>query len=131
MTALASPAIPPMIRTVMKTPIATIPSSTRIAPTARGTPRRFNQRTIGEPTAAMIPAVISGITIVLASDSSQTSPSSSTIAPVISHDIIPMLRSQSGSAKTPESWAASNSTTCSSGSPAPPSRRRSRPRITA
>ena len=78
-----------------------------IVPTARGIRWAAILLTSGEATAAMIEAVITGITIVCVSASSVTSATASSAIPTSSQDMIPMSRSQPGARKTPVSSAGS------------------------
>jgi len=110
------------------TPIRAIPRKTIVAPAPLGTPRRFNQSTSGTVTEAMIPAVITGITIVSVSDSSQIAPSSAAPTPTSSQAEKPRSRIQAGAEKIPLSSAGSTSMNSSSPPALSGPGRRSRPR---
>ena len=84
----------------------------------RAAPRgmwRASRPTSGLATAATTPAASSGMTIVCASDSSQTSPTIRRMTPTSSHDSSPSSRSQLGAETTPVSSAASISKVSSAG----------------
>src|SRR5215207_3359003 len=93
-------AMPPTMRTTSPTARATRLSIRSPAAAARGSRPRDSHRTTGDATAATTPAVITGITIVSVSDSSQTAPTSSSVTPTRSHDVMPRSRSQPGAART-------------------------------
>ena len=70
------------------------------AAAARGSRPRDSRRTTGEATAATTPAVSTGITIVSVSASSHTAPTSSSVTPTSSHEVMPRSRSHPGAAWT-------------------------------
>ncbi len=119
------------VRTISPTPAPTamIARKTSPAPIPLGTPCRRSQSTSGEVTEAMIPATITGSTIVSVSARSQIAPTSAAATPTKSQAVKPRSRSQVGAEKTPLSSAGSSSTN----SPPAPSLsrpgRRNRPRI--
>jgi hypothetical protein len=82
-------------------PITISARKTRAAPIPRGMPRRFIRSTRGEVTEAMIPAVITGMTIVWVSESSQTRPTIAAATPTRSQEVKPASRSHLGAAKYP------------------------------
>src|SRR3954466_5060517 len=102
-------------RTVISAASATTASSEIAAPPPRPSRCAASQETGGDSTAAMIDAVMTGVTIGAVSDKSQTIPPSRTKAPTSSHDINPTSRSHAGTAKIRDSSFASNSTNVTSG----------------
>ena len=80
----------------MTTPMATSPSSTRIAPPARGTLWRASQPTAGPATAPSTVARITGMTIVEVSSSSHMTPTMISTNPTNSHDEKPRFLSHVG-----------------------------------
>jgi hypothetical protein len=88
--------MPPKTRQKISTPMATSPSSTRIAPATRGTLWRSNHPTPGPATAPSTVARITGMTIVDVSASSQMSPTMISTNPTSSHDEKPRFLSHGG-----------------------------------
>ena len=88
--------MPPKTRQKISTPMATSPSSTRIAPPMRGTLWRSNRPTAGPATAPSTAARSTGMTIVEVSLSSQMSPTMTSTNPTSSHDEKPRFLSHVG-----------------------------------
>ena len=107
--------------TAMSTATASTPRRTIAAPPPRPSLCRASQPTTGERTAAMIVAVITGMTIVAVRERNQITPPSRSSVPTTSHDISPRSRSHEGTAKTRESWPGSISTKVAAASGAAPS----------
>ena len=80
----------------MRTPRATIPSRTRIAPPIRGTRWRSSQPTAGPATAPSTAARITGMTIVDVWLSSQITPTMISTKPTSSHEEKPRFLSHPG-----------------------------------
>ena len=88
--------MPPKTRQKISTPMATSPSSTRIAPPMRGTRWPSSQPTAGPATAPSTVARITGMTIVDVSPSNQMSPTMTSTNPTSSHDEKPRSLSHVG-----------------------------------
>ena len=101
--------IPFSTRNPARAAIADDARKTITVPTARGTRLRSRRSTAGPKTAAMIPAVITGSTIVCVSASSQTTPTSAAATPNRSQQAIPRFRSHCGAWNRPLSSPGSTS----------------------
>ena len=88
--------MPPKTSRKMTTPMATSPSSTRIAPPIRGTRWRSSHPTAGPATAPSTAARMTGMTIVEVWSSSQMSPRTISTKPTSSHDEKPRSLSHVG-----------------------------------
>jgi hypothetical protein len=88
--------MPPKTRQKISTPMATSPSSTRIAPPARGTLWPSNQPTSGPATAPSTAARMTGMTIVAVWPTSQMTPMLISTNPTSSHDEKPRFLSHVG-----------------------------------
>ena len=111
---------PDSSRYVIRQPSAITPRRQIAAPPPRPSRCRASQPTTGESTAAMIAAVMTGMTMVEVIASSQTTPARRTSVPTSSHDMRPRSRSHWGTAKTWASRSASISTNVDSPSGEPP-----------
>src|SRR4051794_4814413 len=102
--------IPPRTIAATSTASSRKTSNRRAAAAPRPTLPRSSLRTSGDAPAAIPAAVMTGVTIVLVSERTQTSPTTASVTPTASHAVNPRSRSHLGAANRPTSSRGSSST---------------------